>query len=53
MKNIVVISLLGTQLDGARPQQRWEKWRPNVALCQQEDLLINRFEIIHEPNLIR
>ena len=50
MKKTVVISLLGTQLDGARPQQRWEKWRPNVALCQQEDLLINRFEIIHEPN---
>ncbi|MGJ8640879.1 MAG: RNA repair transcriptional activator RtcR [Opitutaceae bacterium] len=50
MKRTVIISLLGSQLDGARPQLRWEKWRPNIALCQQEDLLVDRFELIHEPN---
>ncbi len=50
MKKNVIISLLGTQLDGARPHQRWEKWRPNVALCQQEDFLVDRFELLHEPN---
>lgn len=50
MKRTVLISLLGTQLDSVRPQQRWEKWRPNVALCQQEDLLIDRFELLYESN---
>lgn len=50
MKKNVIISLLGTQLDGARAHQKWEKWRPNVALCQQEDFLIDRFELLHEPN---
>lgn len=50
MKRTVLISLLGTQLDSVRPHQRWERWRPNVALCQQEDLLIDRFELLYESN---
>jgi transcriptional regulatory protein RtcR len=44
----VVIGQVGTTLDRARPPvDRWERWRPTVALCQHEDLLIDRFELLH------
>lgn len=49
-KHNVVIGLLGPVLDAAaRGPERWEQWRPSVALCQQEDLLIERFELLYEP----
>jgi len=48
MKRNVVIGLLGTNLDGAPLDVRWEKWRPTVALCQREDFIVHRFELIHE-----
>lgn len=45
-----VIGFLGTNLDraGSAPT-RWEVWRPSVGLCQQEDLIVDCFELIHEP----
>ena len=43
----VVIGLLGTQLDAAAESERWHQWRPSVAICQHEDLLIDRFELLH------
>ena len=44
---MVVIGFLGTVLDlGAQSIQRWQKWRPTISLCQHEDLLINRFELL-------
>ncbi|MDR2981964.1 MAG: RNA repair transcriptional activator RtcR [Puniceicoccales bacterium] len=49
MKRTIVIGLLGTQLDSRHPQDRWSKWRPSVGLCQQEDLLVARFDLLHEP----
>ena len=50
MKKIVVIGFLGTQLDhGGRGSGRWEKWRPTVGLCQQEDLIVDRLELLHDP----
>ncbi|MEA2339458.1 MAG: transcriptional regulatory protein RtcR, partial [Thermoanaerobaculia bacterium] len=46
----VVIGLLGVSLDsGGKSGSRWEKWRPSVCLCQQEDLLVDRFELLHPP----
>jgi transcriptional regulatory protein RtcR len=49
MKKTVVIGFLGTQLDYAgKGSPRWDKWRPTVALCQQEDLVVHRLEIIHD-----
>jgi transcriptional regulatory protein RtcR len=45
----VVIGVLGTVLDRADGPERWSRWRPSVALCQQEDLLVNRFELLHDP----
>src|SRR4051812_29789514 len=43
----VVIGLLGTTLDWGTGPERWESWRPSVCLCQQEDLIITRFELLH------
>jgi transcriptional regulatory protein RtcR len=46
----VAIGLLGITLDAAgKASSRWEKWRPTVSLCQQEDLLIHRLELLHPP----
>lgn len=45
----VVIGFLGTVLDyGGRGQQRWQKWRPTVGLCQQDGLPVHRLELIHD-----
>jgi transcriptional regulatory protein RtcR len=48
-KKTVVASLLGTQLDffGKRTD-RWGKWRPNVGLCSQEDLVVDQLHLIHD-----
>jgi transcriptional regulatory protein RtcR len=49
MKKAVVIGFLGTQLDYAgKGAARWEKWRPTVGLCQQEDLVVDRLELLHD-----
>ncbi|MHC4105599.1 MAG: RNA repair transcriptional activator RtcR [Planctomycetota bacterium] len=48
MKNTVVIGLLGPTLDMGKQSKRWERWRPTVALCQHEDLLVNRFELLYQ-----
>jgi transcriptional regulatory protein RtcR len=47
MKN-VVIGLLGTSLDMGTKIERWNKWRPTISICQQEDFVVDRFELIHE-----
>ena len=45
-----VIGLLGPTMDNAgKNASRWERWRPSVALCQQEDLLVDRFDLIYQP----
>jgi len=48
-KSQVVIGFLGTVLDAGKGPDRWEKWRPTVALCQQEDLLVERLELLVPP----
>lgn len=46
-----VISILGTNLDRrGRNAKRWDKWRPNIALCQQDDLIVDKLVLLHEPN---
>jgi transcriptional regulatory protein RtcR len=49
-KPLVVFSILGTTLDTGRSPQRWDRWRPTVALCQHEDLPIARLELLHGPH---
>ena len=46
-KRSVVLGLLGTTIDRGTGSKRWEGWRPSVALCQHEDLLVDRFELLH------
>ena len=46
-RRTVLIGLLGTTIDRGMTAKRWESWRPSVAACQHEDLLIDRFELLH------
>ena len=46
MRRNVVLGLLGTTLDGGFGPNRWSRWRPSVALCQHEDFLVHRFELM-------
>lgn len=44
---MIVFGFLGTMLDnGGKGERRWQKWRPTISLCQQEDILIDRFELL-------
>lgn len=46
----VAISFLGTQLDDrGKGNKRWNRWRPTLSLCQHEDLIINRLELLFQP----
>lgn len=47
-KKNVVFGFLGTQLDYVGKANRWEKWRPTVSLCQQEDLIIDELVLFHD-----
>jgi transcriptional regulatory protein RtcR len=47
-KPTVVLGLLGPVLDNGRGTERWERWRPTVAVCQHEDLLVHRFELLYQ-----
>ena len=47
-KRAVLLGFLGTTLDrGPKQAKRWEMWRPSVSLCQHEDFVVNRFELLH------
>ncbi len=53
-KKNVVLGMLGTSLDqGGQKQNRWERWRPTVAVCQHEDFLVDRFELLVPPKASR
>lgn len=45
----VVIGLLGTRLDADTRTERWVSWRPSVSICQHENLLVHRFELLYGP----
>src|SRR5437016_1036118 len=47
MKSSVVIGLLGSTLDAGRMQDRWQSWRPTVAICRQPDFVVKRLELLH------
>jgi transcriptional regulatory protein RtcR len=52
-KRCVVLGLLGTTIDRGTGTRRWEGWRPSVAVCQHEDFLIDRFELLHPRGFAR
>ena len=43
----VVLGMFGATLDRGRGPQRWTSWRPSLGLCTQEDLVVDRFELLH------
>ena len=45
---LVVLGMLGTTLDSGKGPRRWERWRPTVALCQSEELLVDRLELLFD-----
>ena len=47
-KKRVIIGLVGTVLDSGHGAARWEKWRPTVSLCQHEDFLVDRIELLYQ-----
>lgn len=48
MKPTTVIGFLGSTLDAAKfGPSRWNRWRPTVSICMQEDLRVDRFILIH------
>ena len=48
MKPLTVIGFLGSTLDAAKfGPSRWNKWRPTVSICMQEDLRVDRFVLFH------
>ena len=48
MKKTVVIGFLGSILDSGTAITRWDRWRPTVSLCQHEDLLVDRLELLSQ-----
>ncbi len=46
MRRRVAIGVIGTTLDTGKTEDRWQKWRPTVALCQQPGLFIDRLELL-------
>ncbi len=52
MKSNVVIGYVGSVLDhGGKEANRWNKWRPTLALCRFDDLLIKRMELLHDSRI--
>jgi len=45
----IVLGILGSQLDSGLDELRWKQWRPSVGICQHEDLVVDRFELLIEP----
>jgi transcriptional regulatory protein RtcR len=47
-KPVVVLGLLGSTLDAGVGPKRWGRWRPTVDVCRHEDLVVSRFELLHQ-----
>ncbi len=48
-RKTIVISALGSVLDAGKGERRWDKWRPTVSLCQHEDRVVDRLELLFDP----
>jgi len=45
----VVFSILGTTLDRrGKGNDRWERWRPTLSMCQHEDFVVDRLELLFD-----
>ena len=48
MKPRVVLGFVGTKLDVGGKPDRWNRWRPTVALVQQKGFFIDRMELLQD-----
>ncbi|SHO58254.1 RNA repair transcriptional activator RtcR [Vibrio quintilis] len=46
-KKMIAVSFLGTKLDAIKRSIRWTKWRPNISLVKQTDLVIDELYLLH------
>lgn len=46
MQKTILFNLLGVSLDSGFGPNRWNRWRPSVAICQHEDLIIDEYNLI-------
>lgn len=45
----VAFSILGTTLDRrGKGSNRWERWRPTISLCQHQNLIVDRLELLFD-----
>ena len=42
----VVIGMYGANLDRGEGVERWSRWRPTLSLCQHEDRVVDRLELL-------
>jgi transcriptional regulatory protein RtcR len=47
-KPVVVLGLVGSTLDSGAGPKRWSRWRPTVDVCRHDDLVVSRFELLHQ-----
>jgi len=47
-RKTTVVSILGSALDAAKGEDRWNTWRPTVAMCCHEELLIDELVLVHQ-----
>ena len=48
-KPVVVLGMLGSNVDSGEGNRRWTRWRPSVALCQDPGHAVSRFELLYDP----
>ena len=46
-RRLVVLGFLGPKMDAGMTKDRWNRWRPTLSLGQQEDLVIDRLELLY------
>src|SRR5690242_10583468 len=45
-KKTVVLGLLGSIMDAGSGPNRWQRWRPTVAMCRHAALPVDRVELL-------
>ncbi len=48
-RTVTLVGFFGPILDSAKPDRRWERWRPSVDVASHPDLLIDRYHLLHDP----
>lgn len=48
----VVLGILGPSLDRGKGPVRWQRWRPTVGLVSQPDLIVDRLDLVVQPDFL-